>query len=386
MALSLELIEKLPKTDLHCHLDGSMRITTILDLAQKQGIRLPADTPEGLLPYVTAGNGNRSLDEYLKAFDITLRVLQSKETLFRAAYELAEDAARENVRYMEVRYAPMLHTQRGLKLTAVVEAVLEGLRFLAHIPNDGLRVVECRLGGFEGGHGRRGLLGRPLGDDDDRSAFLPRHVLQKKPKKSDSPDAPVRYEVPAAYEGLRTGDAVAMLNGGSGRDLTVAANRAGWDAWHVCPRLLADVRLGHTRVRLGGSEWSRPFALAPVAHHRLAHAEGERATAMGAAAADVCMMASTLSNCPLEAIAEAGGGHALRWFQLYLQPSRDESLALVKRAAQAGYQAIVLTLDASIQLPSIRALMKVRRTKGESSIPTSFMEWLRWWIGRSGWR
>ena len=55
------------------------------------------------------------------------------------------------------------------------------------------------------------------------------------------------------------------------------------------------------------------LALAPVAHHRLAHAEGERATAMGAAAADVCMMASTLSNCPLEAIAEAGGGHALRW-------------------------------------------------------------------------
>lgn len=152
------------------------------------------------------------------------------------------------------------------------------------------------------------------------------------------------------------GPVLAYVNGGSGRDLTVAANRAGWDAWHVCPRLLADVRLGHTRVRLGGSEWSRPFALAPVAHHRLAHAEGERATAMGAAAADVCMMASTLSNCPLEAIAEAGGDHALRWFQLYLQPSRDESLALVRRAAQAGYQAIVLTLDASIQLPSIRAL------------------------------
>ena len=128
MALSLELIEKLPKTDLHCHLDGSMRITTILDLAQKQGIRLPADTPEGLLPYVTAGNGNRSLDEYLKAFDITLAVLQNEESLYRAAYELAEDCHRENVWYLEVRYSPMLHTRLGLKITSVVEAVLAGLR------------------------------------------------------------------------------------------------------------------------------------------------------------------------------------------------------------------------------------------------------------------
>ena len=57
MALSLDLIEKLPKTDLHCHLDGSMRLTTILELAKKQGVKLPADTPETLLPLVYAGLG-----------------------------------------------------------------------------------------------------------------------------------------------------------------------------------------------------------------------------------------------------------------------------------------------------------------------------------------
>jgi adenosine deaminase len=74
------------------------------------------------------GQNCGSLVEYLKAFDITLRVMQHEDALFRVAYELAEDAARENVRYMEVRYAPMLHTRLGLRITNVVEAVLAGLR------------------------------------------------------------------------------------------------------------------------------------------------------------------------------------------------------------------------------------------------------------------
>ncbi len=128
MALSLDLIEKLPKTDLHCHLDGSLRLQTILDLAKKQGVRLPADTPEGLMPYVFAGMGHRSLEDYLKAFDITLAVMQTEEALYRVAYELAEDCHRENVWYLEVRYSPMLHTRGGLSLTQIVESVLQGLR------------------------------------------------------------------------------------------------------------------------------------------------------------------------------------------------------------------------------------------------------------------
>src|SRR5689334_6233616 len=120
MALSLELIEKLPKTDLHCHLDGSLRLTSILELAAKQNVRLPADTPETLFPYVYAGTRLRSLDEYLKAFDITLAVLQTEASLFRAAYELCEDCAKENCWYLEVRYSPMLHTRSGLSLTQIV--------------------------------------------------------------------------------------------------------------------------------------------------------------------------------------------------------------------------------------------------------------------------
>jgi len=126
--LPLEFFQKLPKTDLHVHLDGSMRVETIIDLAEKQGVTLPAPDAEGLRKVLRFGSNYGSLVEYLKTFDVTLSVLQTEESLFRAAYELAEDAARENVRYMEVRYSPMLHTRRGLRLTTVIEAVLAGLR------------------------------------------------------------------------------------------------------------------------------------------------------------------------------------------------------------------------------------------------------------------
>jgi adenosine deaminase len=126
--IPLEIIEKLPKTDLHVHLDGSLRLSTILDLAEKQRIELPANNEDGLRKAMNLGQNCGSLVEYLKAFDVTLRVMQTEDSLTRIAYELAEDAAKENVRYMEVRYSPMLHTRRGLKLTSVVEAVLAGLR------------------------------------------------------------------------------------------------------------------------------------------------------------------------------------------------------------------------------------------------------------------
>jgi adenosine deaminase len=126
--LPIELIQRLPKTDLHVHLDGSLRLGTILELAERGGIELPAHEPEALRRAMNLGQNCGSLVEYLKAFDVTLRVMQTEDSLYRIAYELAEDAAAENVRYMEVRYSPMLHTRRGLKLTSVVEAVLAGLR------------------------------------------------------------------------------------------------------------------------------------------------------------------------------------------------------------------------------------------------------------------
>ena len=123
-----ELLRALPKTDLHCHLDGSLRLETIVELAEKQKVKLPADTPEALAKAIHMGGICQNLEDYLTAFDVTLSVMQTDEALYRTAYELAIDAAAENVRYLEVRYAPNLHTQKGLKMTGVVESVLEGLR------------------------------------------------------------------------------------------------------------------------------------------------------------------------------------------------------------------------------------------------------------------
>ena len=146
----------------------------------------------------------------------------------------------------------------------------------------------------------------------------------------------------------------AYVAGGCGWDQTVAANRAAYFDWAVLPRLLRDVRGGHTRLNLSGLELPHPFLLAPVAHQRLAHAEAEIATARAAAATGSCLVASTLSSCTLEQIAAASG--PAHWFQLYLQPERARSLDLLARAEAAGYRAIVLTLDASIQLASRSAL------------------------------
>lgn len=126
--LSMDLLAKLPKADLHCHLDGSLRPSTILELANEQGVSLPASDEDGLKRALHAGEICESLEDYLEAFRITLSVMQTEASIYRTAYELAEDAASENVRYMEVRYAPVLHTQQGVPLPNIVEAVVQGLR------------------------------------------------------------------------------------------------------------------------------------------------------------------------------------------------------------------------------------------------------------------
>src|SRR5678815_4348149 len=126
--IPLELIQRLPKTDLHCHLDGSLRLDTVIELARKQGVKLPTFDRGELRRMLVAADQVTSLDEYLRAFDITLSVMQTEDGLERCAYELAEDAWRENVRYLEVRYSPLLHIRKGLRPAQVVEAVLRGLR------------------------------------------------------------------------------------------------------------------------------------------------------------------------------------------------------------------------------------------------------------------
>ncbi len=128
IAFDREFFEKLPKTDLHVHLDGSMRLETILELAERDKADLGVGDVEGLRRLIGPGKKHDSLEKYLAGFDITLKVLQTSRGLYRAAYELAEDAAAENIEYMEVRFSPILHTKRNLSPAAILESALSGLR------------------------------------------------------------------------------------------------------------------------------------------------------------------------------------------------------------------------------------------------------------------
>jgi adenosine deaminase len=129
-ALRNELRERLhavPKAELHLHLDGSLRPSTIMELAANAGVSLPYEDERSLYDYLYVQDG-RDLVDYLKRFDLTLSVMQTAESLERTARELCEDGAAENVRYLEIRYSPILHQQGDLTLEDAVEAPLRGIR------------------------------------------------------------------------------------------------------------------------------------------------------------------------------------------------------------------------------------------------------------------
>lgn len=126
MSYDLKFFQDLPKAELHCHLDGSLRAETILELAKLNNIHLPHNDGDMLKNYLAVGDDCESLEDYLKAFHITNKVLQTKEALSRATYELGEDASEENIWYLEMRFSPVLHTDGGLSLEEVIEAVIDG--------------------------------------------------------------------------------------------------------------------------------------------------------------------------------------------------------------------------------------------------------------------
>lgn len=125
--ISEKFITEIPKTDLHLHLDGSLRLSTLIDLAKRDKIKLPSYTEEGLRELVFKDKyGN--LGEYLNGFMYTCSVLHKAENLERVAYELAVDNQKEGVRYIEVRYAPQLHVDNlGMTMKVVLESVNKGL-------------------------------------------------------------------------------------------------------------------------------------------------------------------------------------------------------------------------------------------------------------------
>jgi adenosine deaminase len=142
--LDRELLRLLPKAELHCHLDGSLRPATMIELGLEHGKPMPMPDAESLREFMRVDDA-RHLEDYLERFAITLSVMQTESALERVAFELAEDAAADGVRYIEVRYAPVLNTREGLTLEQAVEAPLRGLARAEREHGVVGRVIVCSL-------------------------------------------------------------------------------------------------------------------------------------------------------------------------------------------------------------------------------------------------
>lgn len=124
--------KEVPKIELHCHLDGSLRVETIIDLVKEENLFDildidPSSSIDFFRQISTAPKNSNSLLDYLKAFDIPVAILQSEKNLERATYELMEDASKENIKYIEIRFAPLLHTKNGLSVKQIISSVLSGI-------------------------------------------------------------------------------------------------------------------------------------------------------------------------------------------------------------------------------------------------------------------
>jgi 4-hydroxymandelate oxidase len=149
----------------------------------------------------------------------------------------------------------------------------------------------------------------------------------------------------AAAASVLPADVFDFLAGGSGDEVTLAANRSAWDAIALRPRVLRDVSVVDTSTTVLGHPVAAPILVAPVAYQRLAHPGGEAETAAGAARAGSLMVVSTRASVPIEEVAAAAGPGAW-WQQVYVLRDRGWTEELVLRAAAAGCAALVVTVDA----------------------------------------
>ncbi len=140
----IEIMRRMPKADLHCHLDGSLRPSTLLDLSTERGLTLPVHTASALGAWMRVDDA-RHLEDYLARFEVTLAAMQDTVALERIAYEFVLDASLDGVRYIEARFCPALHVRGDLSLDDVMQAVLRGLARGQKETGALARVIVCAL-------------------------------------------------------------------------------------------------------------------------------------------------------------------------------------------------------------------------------------------------
>ena len=178
------------KVELHIHLDGSLRLETVLELSKKDGVCLPSQEAVDLRRYLSVTSEDKNLVDYLKKFELPLKVMQSRENLTRCSYEVVEDLANQGDIYAELRFAPHLHTNGGLSLEEVVLSVLEGMKaanekykiystlilcVMRHMPPEiGMELVELAKKLAD-----KGVSGIDLAGDESHSASLFENIFSR---------------------------------------------------------------------------------------------------------------------------------------------------------------------------------------------------------------
>jgi adenosine deaminase len=142
--LTRELIGRLPKAELHTHLDAALRPETMIELARGARFELPSRQPDELRRFMRVDDA-ANLEDYLRRFEYTIPLLQSAEAIERVSYEMVEDAARDRIRYLEVRYCPWLSRRQGLSMERALEAELAGLARGERDFGVITRVINCAL-------------------------------------------------------------------------------------------------------------------------------------------------------------------------------------------------------------------------------------------------
>ncbi len=135
-----------PKIDLHLHLDGSFRPETVWELVNEQNVPMPVGTLENYIAWMDEHAHSGSVNEFLEMFAAPLQVMQDEKSIIRITKELVEDIAKQGLVYAEIRFAPQLHTNKGLSQRQAIEAVLEGARIgMEENPSIKIGIICCMM-------------------------------------------------------------------------------------------------------------------------------------------------------------------------------------------------------------------------------------------------